>query len=429
VKRGIEIMNLVEDFVNFLTKYSWIYHFKVTNILSDNIVKEIPSEWLTFLKSLSIEQFNQIFFSNQSTESVPAEVTQFLASFNLLKVPLEKCPLSSSSLSNTQRRGISAKKEHEIVNFANFIEARCKTIGVKSIVDIGSGLGYLGEELTRRGFKVLGVEGSEGHSESAERRKKVNDSHNFHTVHLHIDNSQECLDNLNSLVDADSCLVGLHCCGDLTPQLLNIFIKSQRFSSLMLVSCCYHKMRQTKDRFDNFPLSAQLSISVKNCKRPSVFSGFMLRLGAQETKKRWLEMRLEEHKKHTNNVGFRAILEKVGNDNKIELKKKKRKGVLQRDFDSIDAFINSLSERYEIGDKVHNFSEQIFECFQENSQHFDLFEILTGLQFLLQSVIENLVHLDRLLYLQEKGNFGETGLFEIFDDLLSPRNIVIHAKK
>jgi len=426
----IEIMNLVEDFVNFLTKYSWIYHFKVTNILSDNIVKEIPSEWLTFLKSLSIEQFNKIFFSNQSTKSVPQEVTQFLACFNLLEVPLVSCPLSRSALSPTQKKGISAKKEHEIVNFANFIEERCNIIGVKSIVDIGSGLGYLGEELSRRGFKVMGVEGSEGHSERAERRKKVNDSHNFNTVHLNIDNTQECLENLNSIVDEDSCLIGLHCCGDLTPQLLNIFIKSNRFISLMLVSCCYHKMKQTKDRFENFPLSSQLSISVKNCERASVFSGFMLRLGAQETKKRWLEMRPEEHKKHMNNVGFRAILEKVGNDNKIELKKRKRKGVLQRDFDSIDAFKNSLAERYEIDeDKVHNFSEQIVECFQENSQHFDLFEILTGLQFLLQSIIENLIHLDRLLYLQENGNFSETGLFEIFDDLLSPRNIVLHAKK
>lgn len=423
-------MNHLEDSVSFLTKYSWIYDFKVTNILSEKILEKIPSDWLGFLKGLTIEDFNEVFLNTEKTKNVPEEIANFIESYRMLKTPITKHPLSNHSLSNMQKRGINLKKEHEIVNFANFIEQRSLQSDTKNILDIGSGLGYLGEELTRKGFKVLGVEGSEGHSERAEKRKDTNESHTFDTVHLKIDGSQECLQRLSSLTSEKSCLVGLHCCGDLTPQLLKIFSKIDQFSSLMLVSCCYLKMSPGKDGFENFPLSPELKSAVDKSEKPGVFNGFMLRLGAQETVKRWLEMGLEEHKKHMNNVGFRAVLEKVASDNGIELKKKRRKGVLQRDFDNIDAFKDNLAERYNIDEsKVENFSEQVLECFQENSKHFDLFEILTGLQFLLQSVIENMIHWDRVLYLKEISEFRECGIFEIFDDLVSPRNKVIYAKK
>lgn len=423
-------MNHLEEVVKFLTKYSWIYDFKVTNILSDKVLEEIPSAWLTFLGSVTIEDFNNIFINEKSRKEVPEEIASFISSYRMLRFPWKKCPLSNLSLSNVHKKGISFKKEHEIVNFANFIEDRCSNSEVENIVDVGSGLGYLGEELTRRGFKVLGIEGSEGHSERAEGRKNKNNSHNFDTVNLKIDDSEECLKKCSSLVDSKSCLVGLHCCGDLTPQLLDIFTKTERFSSLMLVSCCYHKMSPSKEGFERFPLSAKLKSAVSKSDKPFVFNGFMLRLGGQETVKRWLAMGVEEHEKHMNNVGVRAVLEKVAKDNNVELKKKKRKGILDSDFNNIDAIKDSLSKLYKIDEtEFDDFSAEVFQCLQQHSKHFDLFEILTGLQFLLQSIIENLIHLDRLLYLQELSDFSECSIFEIFDDLLSPRNKVIYAKK
>ena len=38
------------------------------------------------------------------------------------------------------------------------------------------------------------------------------------------------------------CLVGLHCCGDLTVTSLDYFLKLTSARILCLVSCCYHKM-------------------------------------------------------------------------------------------------------------------------------------------------------------------------------------------
>eukprot|EP00092_Neocalanus_flemingeri_P008373 GFUD01009029.1.p1 GENE.GFUD01009029.1~~GFUD01009029.1.p1 ORF type:complete len:448 (-),score=110.48 GFUD01009029.1:124-1467(-) len=428
--RELLIMNQIQKSVKFLAAYSWIYDFKVTNILSDNILETIPIDWFEFLKKLTTEDFNDIFINQEVTTNLPSNVKNFIETYNLLKNPVKKCSLSNSSLSFKQKRGINLKKEHEIINFANFIDQKGLASDVTNIVDIGSGLGYLGEELTRKGYKVIGIEGSEGHSERAENRKKQNESHNFDTFHLKIDEGPECLQKLSSLVPDKTCLVGLHCCGDLTPQLLRIFTKINGFSNLMLVSCCYHKMSPSKDGLENFPLSAKLKEAVKSVEDPGVFGGFMLRLGAQETVRRWSAMGPAEHEKHKNNVGFRAVLEKVAKDNDIELKKKKRKGVLQSDFDNIDAFKDSLPKRYNIDEnKLDLFNEKISECYDENSEHFDLFEIITGLQFLLQSVIENLIHMDRILYLEQLRDFSECEIVEIFDDTISPRNKVIYAKK
>ena len=38
------------------------------------------------------------------------------------------------------------------------------------------------------------------------------------------------------------CMVGLHCCGDLTPTMLRVFTRQPELRSLVCVSCCYHHM-------------------------------------------------------------------------------------------------------------------------------------------------------------------------------------------
>ena len=60
----------------------------------------------------------------------------------------------------------------------------------------------------------------------------------------------ECNSNLEGIQVADFnnigpriCMVGLHCCGDLTPTMLKCFRELDCIRSLCCVSCCYHRMR------------------------------------------------------------------------------------------------------------------------------------------------------------------------------------------
>ena len=38
------------------------------------------------------------------------------------------------------------------------------------------------------------------------------------------------------------CMVGLHCCGPLTPAMLDLFLQSPSLKLVVCVSCCYHSM-------------------------------------------------------------------------------------------------------------------------------------------------------------------------------------------
>ena len=45
----------------------------------------------------------------------------------------------------------------------------------------------------------------------------------------------------SNIID-DVCMIGLHCCGPLTPTMIELFLHSENIRSLVCVSCCYHSM-------------------------------------------------------------------------------------------------------------------------------------------------------------------------------------------
>jgi len=419
------------EVVNFLDKYSWIYDFKVTNVLSENVIGNIPDVWRDFLRNLKIEEFNNIFIHHRLNQEIPDEVVSFIGELRQFKsLPVFQKSISYLSLPNIHKRGISLKKEHEIINFANFIEEKCKQNNICDIVDIGSGLGYLGEELSRRGFSVTAIEGSVSHSERAKYRKENNDSHCFSTHQLIVENETNSIDKLTSLIPDQSCLVGLHCCGDLTPDLLNIFLKLPGFFTVILVSCCYHKMSAVDEKYQNFPISSNLKLHVNNLEKSQIFNRFMLRLGAQETLMRWLKMNEEDHSNHKNHMAVRAVIEKVSKDNSLEIRKKKSKHLVKVDIGSLPSCEKDIAACFNINESFSaQIMKQVSSCIELNQNNFHLFEILTGLQFILQSIIEHMIHFDRILYLQEKSVVKECDLYQIFDEVISPRNKVIYAVK
>ena len=124
----------------------------------------------------------------------------------------------------------------------------------------------------------------------------------------------------------------------------------------------------------------------------------MLRLGAQETLEKWKQQSPDQHEQHLNNLAFRAVLEKVCADKNIKLVKKKRRGVLKSNHCDIETFVKSISDGYDLSNaECENMSENVMQIYKENVKNFILFEILTGLQLMLQSVIENLIVIDRFL--------------------------------
>ena len=126
-------------------------------------------------------------------------------------------------------------------------------------------------------------------------------------------------------------------------------------------------------------------------------------------------------------------MEKVVRDLNIKLTKKKRRSLPANvNNENIRSYTRAVRERYDLGsvdeDKLE--SEMVL-CYGEHAPDFPVLELLTGLQFMLQAVLENLITLDRLLYLQENrgGEGNEAGIAQIFSPLVSPRNKVLFVTK
>ena len=219
---------------SFLYDYEWIYNFKVTNLLSDNIMDRIPEQWVTFLSSIDLDRFNEVFLSTEkSFNDLPPAIAKFIQEYRSIRLHIDQsdsCNAQSDQLSNADKKGVSRKKIHEISRLAEFIEDNVsKSL---TVVDIGSGLGYLGEELTRRGYKVVGVETSGDHIARADTRRHKTPAHSFPTLHLNITDSAESAESLTSSLRGSEdkiCLVGLHCCGDLTCNILKLFSQNDNF--------------------------------------------------------------------------------------------------------------------------------------------------------------------------------------------------------
>jgi len=48
------------DVLSFLRDYSWVYNFPVTELLVQDVFKQIPKDWSTALLSLTNEQLNTL---------------------------------------------------------------------------------------------------------------------------------------------------------------------------------------------------------------------------------------------------------------------------------------------------------------------------------------------------------------------------------
>ena len=122
--------SVIDKILRLLHDYSWIYNFKVTNLLSDNILENIPADWRTFLSNLSAESFNEIFIHSTSeinpkldvVVDLPADVRKFVELYNSTLISFQTGQTDTENEEDKEEtRGVSLKKRHEIKRFADFI--------------------------------------------------------------------------------------------------------------------------------------------------------------------------------------------------------------------------------------------------------------------------------------------------------------------
>ncbi|XP_014667519.1 PREDICTED: uncharacterized protein LOC106809081 isoform X2 [Priapulus caudatus] len=233
---GSKIDEYMEDASMFLTTYKWICDFQLTK-----------------------------FFTEQVWERIPTEVDW----------------LQKTDLGTEEKRGMTPKKVHEVEWMSSLVADVCLKTQCDVVVDIGAGLGYLSRVLSSiHGLRVICIESDGSRTLGAERRANRHSPTSKPqciTQQLTSDDIGGTVKRLRTVLqgalgcdrysrndarpsgDGHSgavCMIGLHCCGDLTPTMLKVYAEMPEIRALVCVSCCYHKMVDgTVISRMNFPMS------------------------------------------------------------------------------------------------------------------------------------------------------------------------------
>jgi len=425
---------MLQNLKTFLKSYEWLFNFSNLDILQEH--KKWPQEWMTFFQSTPLQSAKQIFQLEPDDEckvDVPFFVEQFIQQRNDVVHDFETRYVETISneveVQPSMKKGLSPKKEHEVVKFGSFINS--KLSDCDRIIDVGSGAGHLERYLLEvwkksdvRCQEICGIESENGHIESANKwahRSGLDCQKQVKSVAAKLEDHPHCFKKIEEQVGSAKnrqALIGLHACGDLTNTMLSWFVSSSNyFSKLAVVSCCYHKM-------STFPISDQVrNILQEDGVYWGLASTYARRLGAQDPFSAWRNKNFQQHLEHAKSFGRRAILQTLSSKH---LKKSNRHGIRNSGNISNEEFIAKVEQSYEF--ETDNDRRQVLSALhKELKMDFNWLEVFSGFQAILQLPLEYLMMLDKLLYLNERLPEKNPKLLKIFDETISPRCILIYC--
>nr|GMC49759.1 methyltransferase-like protein 25 isoform X1 [Ipomoea batatas] len=557
-----ETLQWIQAIADFIKPYRFFLDSHVVNFFKDRLWEAVDKEWMDCLKDEPVENLIQIP-SGVVQDHWPASLKEFVIALRSLSLPrkqadlLEEFPgLHMASLSTVLAQGMNRKKKHEVEALAAVVGQIARDVESKTIVDVGSGQGYLAQVLSfEYGLSVLAIDASSHHgnitdaraerirkhyaakirkSESEDRElcvpktvtcrvlspetlkalsngllEKYGVGKKYLIGESSIGQAQEHSEDRltpHSYMIGDSSLIlaGLHACGDLSVTMLRTFLECNEVKTVISVGCCFNLLSEEAagkdDSHCGFPLS-------KSVKAVGLVLGKSARDLACQSADRWRGLGqaagLHNFELHAFRATFQMILLRyysevlvkspaIGRQGKT-LRRQHHQRTLESNLQCQDCPKNSsggssqkrsedetrcsmsslgcgndgkkgvtcdddalfhkisltLSVKSENTNAVDSFS--LFMKFCESglarlgineSQEIDYsgiwketqpFTEMIGpywsLRAALGPVLETIIVLDRLLFLQESSDLVEAAVVPIFDPVLSPRNMAIIGRK
>ncbi|XP_054725011.1 probable methyltransferase-like protein 25 isoform X3 [Uloborus diversus] len=342
------------------------------------------------------------------------------------------------------------KKQEEIKTLSFLINEICDNTKCNTVIDVGSGLGYLSETLHYNyGLQCIGLDSLPHHVKEAKVRRK-NDLciSSLHYETMTVKNTDDCVRKIRDVLNeagSKQCgyisknhdivksaefvklnsiaMIGLHCCGNLTQDMMKLFCHMSELKAFVCVGCCYNKIS-----LDEFPMSQATKNAV--CEIKNVYPNWSpctsgLRLGSERTRSDLSIFTPESLFYKQKCLMFRAVLECYIQQENINWHRPKRRIKLQNNADFREyctaAFAGSEQGENELQLK------KLTEMYLERECLYPQIRILLMLQLILQPLWEVFVTIDRLLYFQENSIRAE--VFTLWNDLDSPRNLALCGYK
>lgn len=284
-----------------MINYECLINSRLIDFYIDDSFSKLPIQWQTYLKKLEpadlskwlnnekVTNVNQVsplslicfqklghLFRFKRTESNLNEFDEIINRINAIKPikPIKSkqdhtlkykiIDLNQLNLKNIFLRHLKRKKIHEVGRFSSFISNILDPKDVE-LIDIGSGKGHLDRLLSiYNGFQITSLELESNNSAKADSydQQAVNElkklpylKNQIENLNLNkpkyfnikVTNDLDLIGSLKIQDDKKIGIVGLHACGNLSIDLVNIF-KDGFVDYLFLISCCYHKKKDSDGR-------------------------------------------------------------------------------------------------------------------------------------------------------------------------------------
>uniref|UniRef100_A0A2I3RRF6 Methyltransferase like 25B n=1 Tax=Pan troglodytes TaxID=9598 RepID=A0A2I3RRF6_PANTR len=444
---------LAVNLTRVLALYRSILDAYIIEFFTDNLWDTLPCSWQEALDGLKPPQLATMLYGLEGP--CAGELKALMWPLTLLALKSTACalaftrtpgfqtpseflenPSQSSRLTAPFRKHVRPKKQHEIRRLGELVKKLSDFTGCTQVVDVGSGQGHLSRFMALGlGLMVKSIEGDQRLVERAQRldqellqalekEEKRNPQvvqtsprHSPHHVVRWVDPTALCEELLLPLENpcqgrARLLLTGLHACGDLSVALLRHFSCCPEVVALASVGCCYMKLSDP----GGYPLSQWVA------GLPGYELPYRLREGACHALEEYAE-RLQKAGPGLRTHCYRAALETVIRRARPELRRPGVQGIPRVHELKIEEYVQQGLQRVGLDPQLPlNLAALQAHLAQENRV-----VAFFSLALLLAPLVETLILLDRLLYLQEQGFHAE--LLPIFSPQLSPRNLVLVATK
>ncbi|XP_070622756.1 methyltransferase-like protein 25B isoform X2 [Erythrolamprus reginae] len=458
-----EQKRLAASLVRLLALYRPLIDAYVIEFFSDDLWGRLPRSWQAVLGELSPPEVAALLLRRGRPAALwPLSLLAFHATAHALPFPRRPADPRDPPLPPRFCRHLRPKKQHEVQRLAQVLKRLSELTGCRQVVDVGAGQGHLARFLAfGLQLSVTAVEGDarlvtqaakfdralalelakeQAKQQAPDRPAVQGPSHVVGWVSpdtrwpefVKLLHSGKAADD-RSLGGADSArqppelretgagkeggragsglgpllLTGLHACGDLSATLLRLFVASPDIAGITSVSCCYMKLSP-----GGYPLSNWVS----------GLPGHQLSYKAREGACHALEdyrLRLERDSPSLRTHCYRARLETL--IRAID-PAKKRLGV-----QAIPKTHEMTFEQYARQglERVGMTPRGPLEAASPAEQRRVV--VFVSLALLLAPLVETLILLDRMIYLQEQGFPCE--LVPLFNPALSARNLVLVSAK
>ena len=367
------------------------------------------------------------------------------------------------------------KKAHEIKKLSEFIN-KSITNDIEVLFEFGCGKSYLTDALLSTENKNLIYIGVDMNTKIIEKAKKTFEKYkNVYLINSYIDFEKfnefydSNLKNIllsNNKLDKNIFLFGLHNCGNLTSNTLKIFLQNTYFKSIAIIGCCLNLLNEyinpetkASKEFSDFYNSIGYDKNNKFLDNSFIYDINNNNIGYP------LSDYVKKNYKHIffgKDIRNAAMLNSIENApyDSISTQKNFFRALLQKFLEeNLEEYSNiyglgknKYNDKYSFSEYIKDFliqlkerekDEKIFEKIELLINKTDIIckkfyeenKFLAGKHYALNlirikfaKIVEYIVALDRIIFLLEKG-INNVKLIRIFNNHISPRNLLIYASK